>query len=217
MRPIVSVLFLAVMIYGAQSAQADETFSITGTDNVSGNDGFILEIDEPGYPTIEFFTFVEAGKHRIFAEREKPGTTWELITPAAFLVAETTMSINDSWNFLASEDDELPITATVRAIESVTVDAGTFTAYKVEFGLTSDPSILDAVFWFVDGVGIVRQDFYSVGAVGNPFEDRVELAAYTVVGGSGFFPSAVGNSWSFLNIVATEESSWGSVKSRYDE
>jgi DUF3108-like len=217
MRPVAIVSLLALLLTVAPSAQADETWSITGAATVSGNSGLVMEIAEIGFPVFEFHTFVEAGKHRVFAEREQPATLWDLKTPAVYLVPTATMNINDTWNSFPTENTASPTTATVKALESVTVGAGTFTAYRVEVGLASNPSTLDAVFWFVDGVGIVRQDFYDVDAPGNPFDLREELAAFTIVGGSGFLPAAVGNSWNYSVIVANEDSSWGSVKALYVE
>lgn len=216
MRPSVLVLMLALLTLFASGAQADETYTLIGTATVDGNPGFVLEANEVGFPIEEYHAFVELGQVRISATRPQGATPWDLITPAAYLVPSSTMNVNDTWDFLTVGVADRPAVATVRALESVTVPAGTFNAYRVEIGLASDPSVLDTVIWFADGVGWVRSDYYDVDAQGNPYDGHEELSSYSIVGGSGYFPLAVGNTWSFLTVVPTDNSSWGSVKALYN-
>jgi hypothetical protein len=213
MRRIVLVL-TAIATLLAAPVMADEVWNITGSANVSGSDGLVLQIDEVGFPAVELHTFVENGHHRLHAIRDLGVSTWDLITPAAYLTPTTSMSVNDSWVFLPTDDGE-STTATVKAIESITVPAGTFDAYRVETSLDANPSILDSVFWFADGVGIVRQDYHSTTLPGNPLETRANLTSFSIAGGSGFFPAALGNSWTFATAVPLEDSSFSSIKALF--
>lgn len=206
-------LFLCI---ASTASLADEVWSFTEEATVSGIPGLVLRIDEVGFPWIEFHAFADAGFYKVTSLREEGDFGWTALGFDFFFCRISSMNIGDSWPFIFTDNGDAT-TATVKAFETVTVPAGTFNAYRVEVTLNSDPTIKDGVFWFADGAGLVRQEYYDYGLPGNPFDVRLDLISYTIVGGSGYFPSEVGNTWNFADAgVANEGVSWGQLKSLYD-
>ncbi len=197
----------------ASNALAQETITVVADSTMDGHAGSIATDVEPGWTT-DFFLFNEGGLIRFYAFRENGAPLWTVLPAAEYLVKTTGMIIGDSWRG-PDTDFGQPTTATVTAFESVTTPAGTFNCARVEFALTNNPSMLDSVFWFADGVGIVRQDFYDLFSPQNPVTDRSELVSFTIAGGSGFLPVTVGNQWNYQTTVASEKTTWGQLKSQY--
>jgi len=192
----------------ALPAQANETFEIYADSTMSGNAGSLMNISEPGFPTETAFLFEELGKVRVFAFREAGIPGWDIPSFAMYLCQSQTMAIGNSWRFL-DDDGDVEILATVAALENVTTAAGNFSAYRVDMSATSEPGVVRESIWFASGVGIVRFEEYVNGVL----DWKSDLNNFTVVGGSGFFPRAVGNTWVYFDInVAVANSSWSAVK-----
>ena len=191
---------------------ANHCLEVTADSTLAGNPGFIVTITEPGFPPESFFVFEETGKIRIFASREAGSPNWDILPGSQYLCQATTMSIGDTWRFL-DDDPGSETVATVVAQGSLTTAAGTFSIFKVDVALASDPSTINHSVCFSSGVGIVREEEYFAGALNY----RDELFSFNIVVGSGFFPLAVGNQWDYAEInVPVEATSWGAVKSKYD-
>ncbi len=97
--------------------------------------------------------------------------------------------------------------ATVVLEEDITVAAGTFTCFKIEIQVVSNPDVVVQTNWISDGGGLIRESFFE----GNGYWIS-ELLSSSVTG-TGFMPRVVGNWWSYSGFeVSTEESSWGAIK-----
>ena len=178
------------------AAAATLTLTVQADSTIAGNPGKVMyeEFVESGSPAeiSGFLVFQEAGKHRLYASNEEGGP-WDVIPSAIYIVPVSSMTVGETWVGLP-DDLGTATTAMVGAIESVTVPAGTFAnAYRVDIrpdgaGPGSQPL---EQFWFVSGVGFVR----NVGffADGSP-DYTQELVSYSG-SGTGFFPGDVGNVW----------------------
>lgn len=212
MSKIALVLTGFVLLF-ASGALAQETITVVADSTMDGHAGSIASDVEPGWTTDIFF-FNEGGLMRFYAIRDNGAPTWDVLPAAEYVVKATGMAIDDTWRGLDTDAGQETV-ATVTAFQTITTPAGPFDCFKVEYALASNPILLDAVFWFSDGVGLVRQDFYDVDIPGNPLTDMTELTSYNVVGGSGYLPMAVGNQWNYQETVAADESTWGQLKSQY--
>ena len=98
------------------------------------------------------------------------------------------------------------------ALENISVLAGSFSAYRVDIAEVAAPSVVLETMWFVNGVGFVRDQGYQNGVL----DWRDELSTYTIAGGSGFMPLAVGNEWEHVWLsVPTAAKSLSGLKSQY--
>ena len=203
---------LVFLITAPSLAFADHSLEITADSTLAGNPGFIVMITEPGFPIGSFFVFEEAGKIRVFASREGGSPNWDILPGSQYLCRAITMSIGDTWRFL-DDDSGGETVATVVAQENVTTTAGTFSTFKVDVALASDPGTINHSVYFSSGVGIIREEEYFAGVLNY----RDSLFSSNIVGGSGFFPLAVGNQADYAeDIVPVEATSWGAVKSKYN-
>lgn len=206
------VLVLAIVLWAAAAgpARAQTIFSITGEDTVGGNAGFIVEVEDVGFGTEEFFTFVEDGKVRIYAFREPPSPFWIPLPYTAYLVAQDAMSVGMTWRFI---DGDLggSRTCEVLGMEAVSTLAGDFDAWKVQMTEDAGPGDQVDYFYWVEGVGFVKNTTEYLGVV----TYRSELSSYSATG-SGFFPLVVGNTWTYVGgDVDNESSSVGALKKQY--
>ena len=212
--PLFAVLLAGgLLVGGADRASADTTITVMADSTLDGNAGSIVRIAEPGYPTEEFFGFDEGGMVRIYAARELGDPSgWTVLPGSQFLCPTTTMFTGQTWRGLDT-DSGAATTATVEGTETVTTPAGTFSTYRVRIdwaGAAGDYELM----WFSSGNGLVKQEAY----LGGVWDWGEQTASYTIVGGAGFFPLAVGNTWLQQSIVvANEAQSVGDLKSAYDD
>ncbi len=173
------------------------TLTVATDTTFAGNPGSILnevfEIEGEPDEINDLGVFEEAGFIRIYAFREL-GLPWELFPPAAYLVPVSSMTVGQTWAWLPDDDTGSTTTATVEAIESVTVPAGTFSnAYRVD--IRSDdlpsPSMPVETYWFVSGVGYIRSEAFNGEGSLDYYQELVSFTG----SGSGFFPMNVGNVW----------------------
>jgi len=182
-----------------QTVRADTT--------MDGHVGIILQVAEPGFPTEEVFVFVEAGLYRVYALRALGGP-WTLFIPARYYAPVSTPTFGQSWRGLDT-DTGLATTATVVAQEMVTVPAGTFPCFRIDVTTPTIPFVINS-YWLADGVGLVKEQFWEGNGWGVD-----ELSSFFATG-TGLFPSAVGNTWSYSNqVVPVRETTWGSLKATY--
>jgi hypothetical protein len=192
------------------SAMADEVFTTTVDSTIDGNAGTILTIENAGGPTEAFFVFPQAQMIRVYASRDEGSPTWDILTGSVSLVPKNKFTAGDTWRFL---DDELggETVAVAVAEESVTTAAGTFTAWKVDVALVTNPTQPTQSLWFAAGVGLVRPVDYLAQWI----ETASSLDTYSTTG-NGYFPLVVGNTWTYVESeVPTAGSSVGEIKARY--
>ena len=212
MRTLVLVcLSVFIMALAVSPALADETITVVADSTYAGNAGFLVQTsDSEGFGQT-LFVGPDAGKVRIYASREFGSQVWEDFPGAQYLVPMSSLNIGDTWRFMNSDND-LETIAEVTALENISVVVGTFSAYRVDVAEVASPSVIIETMWFADGVGFVRNQGY----LGGSLDWRDDLSSFTIVGGSGFMPMAVGNTWFHVFVsVPTENTSLGGLKSQY--
>jgi len=212
-RIAITAVVIVFMSLTGSPALAAQTFEITADSTLNGNDGYLMQITEPGEGGSTMFLFEEAGKIRAFAERISGSSTWDIFSEPQYICQSTSMTVNDSWRFLDDEGEER--VATVVTQESITTNAGTFSCYRVDIESATNPGTVITSLWFSSGVGLVREDDFYEGTT--PVDWRFELQSFSLAGGSGFFPLAVGNVWQYGEIILPVEfTTWGAIKAKYN-
>jgi hypothetical protein len=194
------VFLLAIFTWLALScglvSAATYTLTVQADSTIAGNPGKVMHevFVETGEPdaTGDFLLFQEAAKYRIYAFSDDGGP-WEVLPAGSYFVPVSSMTIGETWSWLP-DDLGGSTTATVDAIESVTVPAGTYAnSYRVDIrsdsaGPGSQP--LES-YWFVSGVGFVYNEvFFEDGSL-----DFTQKMLSFTGSGTGFFPGNVGNTW----------------------
>jgi len=212
MRSFVKVfsVFLLASSF-AVCALADETLTVVADSTYSGNGGFVVvSLETDGFGS-SIFVGNDAGKVRIYAFRDFGSQIWDDVGDAQYLVPSTTLNIGDTWRFVDSDSGN-ETEAEVMALENITVVAGTFSAYRVDIVEVNAPNDLYESMWYVNGIGFVR----SQGFLNGEIDWTDDLRSYSIVGGSGFFPLAVGNTWDIqYEIVSSESGTWGRTKAMF--
>ena len=186
-------LALGMTIGLASSASAYSfRIDIVSTDTVDGHFGFVASVDEPPEPVEELFFFMESGQVRYYASREA-GSTWETDpSEVRFLTPPEGATVGYSWNFLP--DDLGDQIATIQAFESITTPAGSFSSAQCVARFIVNGSI-NEIAHFSSGTGLIREYFPNDQVVD-------EVTDFNIVGGSGYFPLAVGNWWEFDGTIS---------------
>lgn len=171
---------------------ADTTYAGTAGYLLKITDTFLDELENTVIESVTFFVVEEAGHVRLVALRDVGVTTWEALPAGYYLSPAAGANIGDTWPTLG-DDFGRDIFSELNAFETTTVPAGSFpTAYCVQKPvdpLLEGPPVSETRH-FAWGVGMVREAWPSDGWVD-------ALTSYNVVGGSGYWPFAVGNWWEF--------------------
>ena len=203
-------LILVLVTTAAIPVMADEILTVVADSTLAGQAGYVIHsvYDNTGS---SIFLTEEAGKVRFYATREFGLAGWDIVATPQYLVPTGTLTIGETWDYINTDDDEATV-ARVAAQESVTTAAGTFSCYQVDIERAAAPGTAYETMWFASGVGFVRNEGYINGAM----DWRDELQSQSIVGGTGYLPLAVGNSWTYAEVpVATENTNWGELKSIY--
>ncbi|MDX2475570.1 MAG: FlgD immunoglobulin-like domain containing protein [Candidatus Krumholzibacteria bacterium] len=188
------ILALCLLMLSASSAFAYSfRLEITATGSLDGNAGYILESTDFANPPEELFVFLESGKMRIYAIREA-GQPWDYFGPGTYFAPVASAGVGSTWGFMP-DDFGNPSVATLEGIASETVPAGTFNAIWCVGRLVSDPAVIIEEAYFVSGTGLIREYFPADSSTD-------ELNSFNVVGGSGYFPLAVGNWWEYDQLAS---------------
>jgi hypothetical protein len=148
--------------------------------------GFYTEARDPGGALfLSQFFFEENGYLRIYASKMPSEDTYFVYPEGTYFVKTQSMQIGDSWN----SDYCCPRTSTIATVidtATITTPAGTYFCYKVEQRQAAPPYEVEDYFLYSRGCGLVL--------LGDP-GDWTQLTSYSLAGGSGFYPIAVGNQW----------------------
>jgi len=210
MRTLVLVLLTCLMAF---PAHALDRFSIEPLPtSYGGNDGFTLRAESTGESAEEFFLYEANGLVTFGAAREVPDP-FEAIASGAALVPIAPVVTPPGGTFPFLEDCSAQ-TATYMGMIEITVPAGTFMTYRFDVGDSCTPGAVERFYW-ADGVGLVRIAAYNEFG---EFDDASVLSTYTINGGTGLFPRAMGNEWNFTaGTVETETGSVGTLKARFGD
>jgi len=208
---VLSAAVAALFLAAGFPAQANEIFEMYADSTMDGHAGVLMRTTDNGVIDATLFLFEEAGMIRAYAEREFGSPTWDIFSDAQYITPATSISIDDTWRFLDEQGSETVATAV--AMESITTPAGTFSCYRADVEIVSDPGTVVSSMWVSSGIGLVRQmDFFQSSSPA-----QFDLQSSNLVGGSGFFPLAAGNIWEFTEIILpVESSSWGAIKAKYN-
>jgi tetratricopeptide (TPR) repeat protein len=175
-------------------------WAMTGTVLVAA-DGRVSFTAEPG------FSRKSAGVGRLAVHNP----FWQVSRLKAFL--DDSVGVGESWSGEAFSYTYQPLQATVTVkskAERVTVPAGTFANCLLTEQVTTESELPDdapdrkkelnrSTFvgtrraWYAPGVGLVRLEV----ARGDGLEAAIELREYTISGGEGYLPLAIGNAWTY--------------------
>ena len=136
---------------------------------------------------------LEEGQVRIVGFRDKGEQDWLIMPIPMYLGPGPDAQVGDTWDSLPDDLDRLSYT-TLEGFTSITVPAGTFTAAHCQARPYDDEGQgfpITENRYFVMGVGLVRENWLIA-------QDEDLLVSYNIVGGSGYFPGAVGNWWEFV-------------------
>jgi hypothetical protein len=169
--------------------------TVVADSTLAGREGYILLREAPGDSDhlANYFMVLDSGQVRFFASREAGAPDWTIFPEGYYFGPPPGAVIGDSWTAVPGNYGR-PSRATLHAYETVDVPAGTFTAAVCVVHpetMGAEGPATNNVMHFAEGVGLVREFWpWIYGAH--------VLQSYSVVGGSGQFPLAVGNWWEYL-------------------
>jgi hypothetical protein len=208
MHWIVSIcLFLCL----AGPARADETFEVGADSLLFSQIGSLVRVTDPGAGGATYHCFEFGNLVRIYGIREFGSEDWEIPSTPVYLCPVAEMLPGLGWRFLDDDFGNLRTAEAVRQ-ESVTVPAGNFpNAWRVEVRRDDQPGVLDEVFWYAAGVGIIQHVEWAGGQIVR----RSQLTGSDVQG-AGYFPLIEGNSWQYTDAtVSGDRRSVSSLKDLY--
>ena len=210
MRILALVLLVCLV---ATPAVAQRTMTVLASPTTfDGQSGHAFRIDTPGDGVEEFFFTENANGLVEFYGYRQPPALFEVLG-GQYLVPITTADVPSVTTFAFIEDCGAA-QATYQGMVEITVPAGTFMTYQYDIGDSCNPGYVERMYW-ADGVGLVRNAYYDdMGG----FVDGWNLSSYTINGGSGLFPRAIGNQWEFTEgSVSNDDASFGTLKSRFTD
>lgn len=206
---------VAALALGASPARADRSFEVTADSTLNSEVGTLVRLVTDGEVGQTAFAFEDpvsdpSSLIRIYAGRPDDTGMWGVLVGRQYLCPTFSMAPAQSWRFLDGDADE-ERRAEVIGLESVTVPAGTFSAWRVDITGVDLPGVVQSSFWFSGNVGLVREVDWN----GPVIERSWDLASYQVTG-LGFFPLEIGNRWEYTqSVVSARSRSVGLVKGRF--
>jgi hypothetical protein len=129
------------------------------------------------------FIFEENGYVRFYAYEMSGQSNFTVLPDSTYIVKSNSMSRGDSWTSWTGQ----PTTAIDVSDEDTNfTPAGTFYTHAINYYLKSFPDSCIATLFFANNVGCVM--WLLRGGV-------LILTSYSISGGSGYYPLAVGNWW----------------------
>jgi hypothetical protein len=194
-RQVLEMTLCLIALPALASAAPILHFEIYADSTLAGQPGFLMNIDEPGASTETLFLYQSAGRVRVLASREdlKPG--WEFYAPNVYLAPALSDGPGTSWAFIPNEFDGT-LTVTLESFGSVEVRAGTFNVAQCIARPDAAPGTDLELLYFAAGVGLVYETYLDE-------LEEIVLQDYSLVGGSGYFPLAVGNWWEFAIVSSS--------------
>lgn len=181
-----STFILSLSLYG----QIYE-WRIDSTGYMGGHLGFFHSMLENDTLHETDFIFEENNYLRWYAYKMSWQSSFTALPESTYLVKMTSIDIGDTWTSWVGE----PTTAIVVDTSTITVPVGTFKTYIVKAHLKSFPDSLVFTSYFANNIGRIKGIYRGETGV---------LTSYTIVGGSGYYPLAIGNWWRTEPITGVE-------------
>jgi hypothetical protein len=170
------------------TANADETWTVYADSTLAGEYGYLVTfLDEDNSGDTLFIT-QELGHRRILAAREFGNTQWEILPEGWYLTPGPDDGVGSSWSTIADDFDR-PSTAHFEAIETFSGPLGNLITARCVVRPDEAPETVTEVRSWADGIGLVGDHW--------PGQGTDVLTSFSIVGGTGYFPMAVGNTWTF--------------------
>lgn len=175
--------------FNAAYSQTNE-FTISSQGEMDGHDGYYQTRTVDGSLMQTDFFFVEGEYLRWYATRPAGNPNFQILPEGTCWVKIYNLRIGDSWNSIFGG----PVTAIVTDTGTVATPAGGFFAYKIPHVTAGGDTVL--ISWVSENTGVVQWWINSYAP----------LTGYSIVGGDGYYPLAVGNHWTYdFNVGIDEE------------
>lgn len=185
---------LILMLGMISSANADEIWTVYADSTLAGHYGFLVTmLDEENFGQTIFFT-TESGHQRFFATREFGESGWNMLPEQWYVAPGPGDMIGSSWSTI-DDDWERASKEYFEAVETFSGPYGNFTTARCVIRPNEAPDTFTEVRSWAQGVGLVADSW--------PGDGTDVLTGFNIVGGEGYFPMAVGNTWSYGWLEAT--------------
>ena len=186
-KAFILVIFISIglLIFANFLYSQEETieFEIVDFDTLNGYPGFVQVMTTNDSLNETDFLFEENGYIRMYAYKIAWQDTFYILPDSTYLVKTDSLEIGNTWNAWTGG----PANAIVVDTATVSVPAGTFFSYIVEYHPQSVPDSVEATMWFSFDIGMVKV----------VYGDTWALYDYSLSGGTGYYPVYVGNWWRF--------------------
>ena len=181
---------LAILMFGANAYCQTVDFTITSQGDMDGHNGYYrtMTIDDSLYQTD--FEFVEGDYARVYAYKMSWDFNFHVLPESTYLSRVNDLQIGQTWRSWVFE----PVTALVADTETLNLPLGNFFTYQIIF--TNASGDTNFIAWGSYNVGGVQ--LYFSGYIG-------AVSEYSIVGGQGYWPLAVGNFWRYEIATTIDE------------
>jgi hypothetical protein len=193
---LLAALAVLAVITGATTPASAQTNRVTvvADSTLAGHDGYILLVENPeGFDHLDnYFITLEEGQARFFAYRVFGEPDWTVFSEALYIGPPPGATVGDSWATVP-DDWGRPSHSSFHNIETITVPAGVFTTAVCVVhpdAMGDEGPGTSEIRHFAQGVGLVRGFWPALG-------EADLLLSYSLVGGTGNWPLAVGKWWEY--------------------
>jgi len=169
-------------------AQADMFWDVYADSTLAGQDGYLLKLTDESGEGFTIFIIEELGHKRLVAERMFGNDDWEIFPEGWYVGPGPDDSIGSHWTTIA-DDLGRPSSEYFESIEPYSGPLGTLITARCVTRPDEDTDTYSGVRYFGQGIGIVAEYW--------PEDGTDVLTDFSIVGGSGYFPMAVGNTWTY--------------------
>lgn len=192
---IATVLAVAGGLATMAEADPGSVFTIYADSTLAGQSGYLMAIEETvdeGSPESQtLFVTAESGHVRVVATRPFGEQAWEILSAGTYIAPGPDDVVGSNWTTFP-DDFGRPARSYLEAFETITTVAGTFDVARCVVRPDEALDEIAAIRYFADGVGLVAELF--------PGDDTDLMTSYDIVGGLGYFPLAVGNTWDYVSL-----------------
>ena len=195
MKQLTAITMVITLCLGIVTfAHADEEWTVYADSTLAGHYGYLVTFVDESLNGDTIFITPEAGHQRFLAVREFGQTAWEMFPEGWYVSPGPDDTVGSNWPTI-EDDFGRPSKEFFEGIEPYTGPLGTLTTARCPIRPNSEPDIVTEVRYWSEGVGLVA-DFW-------PEQGTDILTGFNIVGGTGYFPLAIGNTWSFGWLEAT--------------